>query len=71
MYRVSFPKSRDMALSIRANDCLTRGVLRCRAGFHAQVQRWGQEVWVPPGKSQKYRFFSNTGLDPLENDKAT
>ena len=25
----------------------------------------------PPEKSQKNRFLSNTGLDPLENDKAT
>ena len=25
----------------------------------------------PPGKSQKYSFFSNTGPDPLENHKAT
>ena len=25
----------------------------------------------PPGKSQKYSGFSNTGPDPLENHKAT
>ena len=30
-----------------------------------------QGVCTPSGKSQKYRVFSNTGPDPLENHKAT
>ena len=28
--------------------------------------RGGQEVRIPPRKSQKYRFFSNTGPDSLK-----
>ena len=28
--------------------------------------RGGQEVRIPPRKSQKYRFFSNTGPDPFK-----
>ena len=31
----------------------------------------GTEGPHPPGKSQNTVFFSNTGPDPLENDKAT
>ena len=39
---------------------------------HERIQRgWGTGGPDPPGKSQKYRVFSNTGPDPLENHKAT
>ena len=39
---------------------------RSMRGFRGRD--WGSR---PPGKSQKYSFFSNTGPDPLENHKAT
>ena len=49
---------------------------RCiQSAYHARIQRGGDR-WSglsPPGKSQKYNIFSNTGPDPLplENHKAT
>ena len=44
--------------------------LRAERGlFHGRIQR-GQGVHTPE-KSQKYRGFSNTGLDHLKNHKAT
>ena len=41
--------------------------------IHGWIQKGGQGVGTPPGNSQIYIFFyfSNTGPDPLENDKAT
>ena len=31
--------------------------------------RGGIGVWTPPYKSQKYRLFSNTGMDPRKTTK--
>ena len=39
--------------------------------WHAGIQRGGQGVRTPPERPQKYRVLSNTGLDPLKNQKAT
>ena len=49
-------------------DVLTKMYLLIFFLMHVRIQRGGQGVWTPPEKSQKY---SNTGLDPLKNHKAT
>ena len=52
-------------------DTQGKGAAACDFQTWADPERGGQGVLTPPEKSQNIGFLSNTGLDSLENHKAT